>query len=63
MIFSATRTEEPAALAKVRDAFRFENRQIRPARQASEISEYDQMIRELERKPSPRETLLALASA
>ncbi len=63
MNFSATRPVEPAALAKARDAFSFENRQISPARQASDVSEYDQMIRELERKPSTRETLLALASA
>jgi len=62
MSFSAPRPVEPTASVTAKDALRFENQQIRPARQATDASSYDLMIRKVDRKPSTRETLLTLAS-
>jgi hypothetical protein len=62
MSFSAPRPVEPTASVTAKDALRFENQQIRPARQATDASSYDLMIRQVDRKPSTRETLLTLAS-
>lgn len=62
MSFSAPRPVEPTASVTAKDALRFENQQIRPARQAADASRYDLMIRQLDRKPSTRETLLAFTS-
>lgn len=61
MSFSAPRPAEPSASIAARDALRFENQQIQPARQAKDASQYDLMIRQLDRKPSTRETLLSFS--
>lgn len=62
MCFSAPHTAEPTASVTAKDALRFENQQIRPARQATDASRYDLMVRQLAKKPSTRETLLAFTS-
>jgi len=62
MSFLAPRPVEPTASVTAKDALRFENQQIRPARQSTDASSYDLMIRQVDRKPSTRETLLTLAS-
>lgn len=59
MSFSAPRPAETSASLTARDALRFENQQIRPARQAKDASQYDLMIRQLDRKPSTQETLFS----
>ncbi|WP_322617471.1 hypothetical protein [Pseudomonas sp. BIC9C] len=62
MNFSAPQPVEPTASVTAKDALRFENQQIRPARQTTDASSYDLMIRQIDKKPSTRETLLTLAS-
>lgn len=62
MSFSASCPAEPSASAVAKNALRFENQQIQPARQAKDASQYDLMIRQLDRKPSTRETLLSFSS-
>ncbi len=62
MSFSASRPAEPSASVTARDALRFENQQISPARQEKDATQYDLMIRRLDKKPSTRETLLSFSS-
>ncbi|WP_236179228.1 hypothetical protein [Pseudomonas mosselii] len=62
MSFSAPHPLEPSASVAAKEALRVENQQIRPARQAVDASRYDLMIRQLDRKPSTRETLLAFTN-
>jgi hypothetical protein len=62
MSISAPRDAGQCASDAARDALRFENQQIQPARQTKDASQYDLMIRQLDRKPSTRETLLSFSS-